>query len=167
MSETTTKSAQHLIGAQHRYLVFMLGEEHYGVPLLSVKEVIALPEFTPVPYTPSHFLGVMNLRGQVISVIDLRNKFGIKAQNSSETVVIICDLAPVVVGVVVNSVDYVVSLHEKDIQPRPQIESKKSTEYLSGVARKDQHLILLLDLAKALDVEDRVAINQVNQKKAA
>jgi purine-binding chemotaxis protein CheW len=86
----------------NRYLSFSLGTEEYAIPLLAVKEVIAMPEFTSVPYTPSHFLGIMNLRGQVISVMDLRKKLGIKPGSTAETAVIICDLSPLCIGVVVD-----------------------------------------------------------------
>ena len=141
-----------------RFLVFALGEEEYAIPLLSVKEVIALPEFTKIPQTPSHFLGIMNLRGQVISVMDLRLKFGIKAATTSETVVIICDLPPLCLGIVVNRVDSVLSIPETEIQPRPEFDGKKNVQYVTGVTRKDKKLVLLLDIASALDVQDRVAM---------
>ena len=74
--------------AGQRYLSFSLGSEDYAIPLLSVKEVIAVPEITPIPFTPSHFLGIMNLRGQVISIIDLRSKLGIKTKRERRNV---CD----------------------------------------------------------------------------
>ncbi len=76
---------------ENRFLCFSLGNEHYAIPLLTVKEVIAPPETTPVPQTPAYFKGIMNLRGQVISVIDLRTKLGIKPLQSAENAVIICD----------------------------------------------------------------------------
>ena len=75
-----------------RFLCFSLGAEEYAIPLLVVREVIAMPEYTPVPYTPPYFLGIMNLRGQVISVMDLRQKLGLKPRSDAETTVIICDL---------------------------------------------------------------------------
>ena len=92
-----------------RYLCFSLGEETFAIPLLSVREVIAVPEITRVPQTPAHFMGIMNLRGQVISILDLRTKMGIKVQKTSETPVIICDLSPLCVGVVVDSIQAVLN----------------------------------------------------------
>ena len=154
--------------ANARYLSFSLGTEEYALPLLAVKEVIAVPEFTPIPYTPTHFLGIMNLRGQVISVIDLRTKFGIKPTQSDETSVIICDMAPLVLGVVVDSVNSVLSPKALDISPKPDIESNRNTEYITAVYRRDKHLVLLLDIARTLTSEDRRAMDKgLTTKKAA
>lgn len=99
----------------NRYLNFSLGEEEFAIPLLSVKEVIAVPETTPIPHTPPHFLGIMNLRGQVISVIDLRKKFSINTKNTEETSVIILDLKNHFLGVVVDSVTSVLAIKNSDI----------------------------------------------------
>ncbi len=153
-----------------RFLNFSLAEEEFAVPLLSVREVIAIPETTPIPFTPAHFLGIMNLRGQVISVIDLRLKFGFKGNPlaTTEKAVIICDINGLAIGVVVDSVNHVLSVQEKDIQPRPEIQSSKASDYILGVTEKDKRLILLLDIAKALDVADYQAIKNANsQQKAA
>lgn len=141
-----------------RFLSFSLGNEEYAIPLLSVKEVIAMPEFTAVPQTPPHFLGIMNLRGQVISVMDLRVKFGIKPATSQETSVIICDLKSMAIGVVVDSINSVLSPEVEDLSPKPEIQSSKSTEYITGVYRKDKRMVLFLDIAKSLSVEDKLAV---------
>lgn len=144
-----------------RFLVFSLNDEEYAIPLLHVKEVIALPEVTQIPYTPSHFLGIMNLRGQVISIVDLRLKFKMKkAEKTSETTVVICDFESVVLGVVVDSVNCVMALNEGDIAPKPEIESSVNSGYITGVTKRDKKLVVLLNLAKALSVEDRQAMNK-------
>ncbi|MCM2322675.1 MAG: chemotaxis protein CheW [Oligoflexia bacterium] len=170
MSTNETKTTESLSGSTvQRFLSFSLGTEEYAVPLLRVKEVIALPDVTPVPYTPSHFLGIMNLRGQVTSVIDLRLKFRMKkVENSAETAVIIADLAPLSLGLVVDSINSVMAIRESDIADRPQIESSQSSEYIIGIAKRDKKLVLLLDLAKALSVEDHAALSKaLAQPKAA
>lgn len=151
----------------NRYLSFSLGKEEYAIPLLSVKEVIAMPEITHVPHTPPHFLGIMNLRGQVISIIDLRGKLGIKPLNSTETAVIICDLNPMSIGVVVDSINSVLSLKSELISAKPDIQGNKHHEYVTGIYRKDNHLVLLLDLAKTLDVQDQVAVSRSASTKNA
>lgn len=147
--------AQQTPGAERRYLVFTLVDEQYAVPLLQVKEVLGVTDTTPVPYTPRHFRGIMNLRGQVISIIDLRLKFRM-SQNEfgPETAVIILDLSPLSVGVIVDSVDSVLGLVEKDISPAPDVEITEKNDYIEGVARKDKKLILLLNIEKTLSVED-------------
>lgn len=148
-SETNARQLDH--GA--RFLSFSLGAEEYAIPILAVKEVIALPEITPIPFSPAYFLGIMNLRGQVISVIDLRMKLGIKAQNSPETSVIICDLTSTCLGVVVDSINSVVMPKAADLSPKPDVTTKNS-EYIEHVYRRDKDLILLIDIAKALGVQD-------------
>jgi purine-binding chemotaxis protein CheW len=160
-NENTEKLA--LTEDQLRQLSFSLGTEEYAIPLLSVKEVIALPETTPVPFSPSYFVGIMNLRGQVISVLDLRLKLGIKAQNTAETVVIICDLQPLSIGVVVNAVNNVLTLKPEELGPKPDIGNSKASEYIAGVCKRDSKLILLLDIAKALDVADLAAIKNAQK----
>lgn len=141
-----------------RFLIFSLCGEQYAVPLLKVKEVIALTETTPVPYSPSHFKGIMNLRGQVISVIDLRLKLKMpKGDTSSETAIIILDLSPLSLGIIVDSVESVLAVNRSEIQPPPDVGSS-NTAYIRGVAKKDKKLILLLDIERTLSVEDLKAM---------
>lgn len=147
-----------------RYLRFSLGKEDYAIPLLSVKEVIAVPEITPIPYSPPYLVGIMNLRGQVISVIDFRKKLGITAESGTETSVIICDLDPLVLGVIVDSINAVASPGPGDISPKPDLESSRKTDYITGVFHDESKLILLLDLAKALGVEDIQLASQLTNK---
>lgn len=155
-------------GQEQRFLQFSLGQEVYAVPLLSVKEVIAFPEITPIPSAPNHFLGIMNLRGKIISIIDLRTKFGIKTDSGSETAVIICDLYPLCLGVVVNSVNSVLTLAPDEICPKPDLDTSKKSDYITGVARKDTRLTLLIDIGRALDVKDyQVLENSSAGKKSA
>lgn len=151
----------------NRFLNFTLGEEEFAIPLLSVKEVIAVPETTPIPHTPPHFLGIMNLRGQVISVIDLRKKFSMTAKSNEETSVIILDLKSQFLGVVVDSVNSVLPIKNSEILEKPMIESSKSTEYITGVFRKNDHLVLLLDIFKTLSQEDKSAMQKSAPAKAA
>ncbi len=165
------KTSKSVVGATsvERYLEFSLGAEVYAMPLLAVREVIAVPEITPIPYTPPHFLGMMNLRGQVISVIDLRLKFNMKqaATHTPETAIIICNIGSLSLGVVVNSVNSVLALTSQDISEKPGIESSINTAYITGVTRKDNQLVLLLDIGKVLNVTDYAAITQAAPAKAA
>ncbi len=146
-----------------RYLCFMLGEESYAIPLLSVKEVIAPPEITPVPQTPPYFLGIMNLRGQIISVMDLRTKLSIKPSASSETSVIICDLISSSIGIVVDSIDSVLSPTREALSAKPEIQSQRNTDYIEGVFRNGEQLVLLLDVVKTLSLGDHQVISQAVQ----
>jgi len=149
----------------NRFLGFSLGEEEFGIPLLSVREVIGMPEITPVPQSPKHFLGIMNLRGQVISIVDLRLKFGIAPKKSSETVVVICDIGQSSLGMVVDSVNQVLSPGKDEIADKPDIEQSKANQFVTGVFRQDKKLILFIDIAKSLDMSEQALIQ--NQKKSA
>lgn len=148
-----------------RYMSFSLGKEEYAIPLLSVKEVLGMPEVTPVPQTPTYFLGIMNLRGQVISVMDLRLKLGIKPKDSAETVVVICQIGELVVGITVDSVNSVINPGEGEISPAPEVEATKNARFVSAVYRKGTDLVLLLDVGKALSLEDFKVLQQ-NSKAA-
>jgi purine-binding chemotaxis protein CheW len=136
-----------------RYLCFTLGKEEFAIPLLSIKEVIGVPEFTPIPQAPNYLLGIMNLRGQVISVMDLRIKLGIKPTTTEETSVIILDFGESQLGVVVDQVNSVQLLTKDDVAEKPAVDGSKAHEYILGVLRRENHLVLLLDIAKALSVE--------------
>lgn len=157
-TENQTESTADASGT--RFLSFSLGKEQYAIPLLSVKEVIAVPEITPIPHTPPHFLGLMNLRGQVISVIDLRHKLGIKSETGAETSIIICDLDPLCVGVVVDSINSVLAPEPSQISEPPPVQSTKNVDYITGVCKIEQDLVVLLHIGKALSVEDMRHIKQ-------
>lgn len=151
-----------------RYICFNLGEQEYGVPLLSIKEVLGFPEITPIPQTPSHFLGIMNLRGNVISVMDLREKIGLNSANTTETSVMIFDLGHYQLGVVVDKINAVITIPEADISERPVLESSASTDYIENVYRNKDQLVLLISIAKALSLEDHRTLEHIeHQQKAA
>ena len=142
-----------------RYLCFSLAAEEFAIPLLSVKEVIGVPEVTPIPQAQPHFVGIMNLRGNVISILDLRLKLGHKSSKTDETTVIVLDLGDYNIGVLVDSVNSVVSVNKEDVSPKPAMDAK-ATDYIVSVFRKSDRLVLMLDIAKALSVEDRSAIKK-------
>ena len=136
-----------------RYLCFTLGKEEFAIPLLSIKEVIGMPEVTPIPQAPNFLLGIMNLRGQVISIMDLRVKLGIKPTTTEETSVIILDFGSSQLGAVVDKVNSVQLLTKDDVAEKPAVDGSKAHDYILGVMRKENSLVLLLDIAKALSVE--------------
>lgn len=148
-----------------RYLCFNLGPEEFAIPLLSVREVLGLPEITPVPQTPPHFLGIMNLRGKVISIMDLRLKLGIKSAKTEETSVIILEIGEASLGVVVDQVNSVQEISAEERAEKPAMESSKSNEYVDGIYKKEDRLILLLDIAKALSIDEKKLLQ--NQQKLA
>lgn len=148
-----------------RFLEFSLGVEDYAIPLLMVKEVISIPETTPIPKAPKHFIGLMNLRGQVISIVDLRNKLTIKPkEETSDSAVIIVDFQGINIGVIVDSINRVLAFSTNEIQEMPELNSQVKSDYIRGVYKKEDGLTVLLDLAKCLDVKD---YNVLNSLKAA
>ncbi len=151
-----------------RYICFNIGNQEYGVPLLSIKEVLGLPEVTPIPQSPSHFLGIMNLRGNIISVMDLRIKIGAKAVNDAETSVMILDLGEYLLGVVVDQINSVMTINSADVAERPALESNQNTDYILNVYRnkEKERLVLLISIAKALSLEDHSHLAK-QQPKAA
>lgn len=140
-----------------RFLVFNLGTDSFAIPLLVVKEVIAVPDVTPLPFVPQHFIGIINLRGQVVSLMDLRLKLGVKATNTEETAVIIADLAPLTIGIIVDNVDSVIKPARQDINTKPEVDHHNNSEFITGVMRKDNRLTMFIDIARALDTHELVS----------
>jgi len=152
-----------------RYLNFSLCEEQYAIPLLQVKEVIGNLQTTPIPNAPTYFKGLINLRGQVISVLDLRQKLKLpKSETGLETTIIILDLEQSQIGVIVDSVDCVLNFAPEDIEAAGNLDTFSNSQFLEGVAKKDKKLILLLDIAKTLTEKDiQVARPPAGHKKSA
>ena len=160
MSVEQLKVNDQVSGDVHRFLEFTLGSEDYAIPILSVREVISVPETTPIPKAPSHFLGIMNLRGQVISVVDLRTKLKIKGkENNAEESVIIVDINGMNLGIVVDSINKVLAFTDEEVYEVPEIETQVNAEYIQGVYRKEDSLTVLLDVAKVLDLKDKKVLN--------
>lgn len=147
-----------------RFIEFSLGEEDYAIPLLMVREVISIPETTPIPKAPKHFIGLMNLRGQVISIVDLRTKLTIKPnEDMSDSAVIIVDFNGVNIGIIVDSINKVLAFSPNDVQEMPELESQVRSDYILGVYKKEDGLTVLLDIAQCLDVKDYNVLKSVKQ----
>ncbi len=133
------------------FLTFRLEGEMYGVPILSVQEIIGYQPATPVPNTPDWVSGVINLRGVVIPVLDLRTKFGMAAGRYDATsVIILVQVADKVMGSVVDGVDDVLYLTDEEIQPTPEMSGPVPAELLTGLGGRDGRLVRLLDLTRLL-----------------
>lgn len=134
-----------------RFLEFKLGEESYAVGLLKVREVITPPEVTAIPKAPPYVCGLINLRGTVLTVIDLRKKLGIKpGEDSSQNAVIIFDLEERLVGVVVDSIQKVLNMEEQKIKPVPDSDGQ-SMAHILGILHHEDKLIMWLDPKSLLD----------------
>lgn len=137
--------------AQGKYLTFTLGSEEYGLEILRVKEIIGLMEITHVPRMPAFVRGVINLRGKIIPVIDLRLKFGMEAHDDTrETCIIVVDLDGVNMGIVVDRVSEVLDLGENDIEETPDFGTAVETDFIMGMGKSGERVIMLLDIGKVL-----------------
>ena len=144
-------------------MVFTLGDDRFATPLSQVKEVIALATITPLPDVPAYFKGLINLRGKIISTIDLRVKLGIRVKptTTKKPSIIISEIDDVVIGAIVDDVIEVVGIDESQIERNLDISSKVSREYIAGVARSDTNpLTILLDIGKVLNVDELTSVRK-------
>jgi purine-binding chemotaxis protein CheW len=141
-----------------KYLTFVLSEEEYGLPVLKVREIIKVMDITQVPQVPAHVRGVINLRGKVIPVIDLRLKFGFESQDYTErTCIIVVEVdlgsSKVMMGIVVDSVSEVLNLTGNEIDDTPDFGERVTTDYMCGLAKVKGTVKILLDLDKVLGAD--------------
>lgn len=145
-------------GEERQIVVFSIGEEWYGVEIASVREIIVMQKITPVPRTPDFVQGIINLRGRVIPVLDLRKHFGFEVKPfDEEQRIMVADVGGEIVGVVVDSVLSVMRVPEAAVEPPSPMVTGPEAQYLVGVAKTENKLIILLDMAKIItDAEKRV-----------
>jgi purine-binding chemotaxis protein CheW len=137
--------------ATREVLVFVLGKEEYGVDILKVQEIRSYEKVTTLPAAPDYLKGIMNLRGIIVPVIDLRVKFGLPdPAYDAFTVVVILRIAARVIGMVVDGVSDVIQLAPGDVKAAPQLGSVVDGTYLAGLATQNERMILLLDIEKFL-----------------
>jgi purine-binding chemotaxis protein CheW len=137
-----------------KYLTFVLADEEYGLEILRVREIISLCGITSIPRTPVHVKGVVNLRGKVIPVVDLRLKFGLaEAEPTDETCIVVMDLGDVETGVVVDKVSEVLDIPEDSIDDAPSFGAGVDSDFILGMGKTEGRVTLLLDICKVLDAE--------------
>lgn len=142
-----------------KYLTLTLAEEEYGIGILQIKEIIGMMLITSVPQTPGYVKGVINLRGKVIPVVDLRIKFGLESIDYTErTCIIVVEITgsagTLLVGIVVDSVSEVLNIKEEDIEPPPDLGAREDTDYISGMAKMEGGVKILLDIDRVLKSEE-------------
>ncbi len=138
-----------------KYLTFTLADEEYGIGILKIKEIIGMMQVTSVPQTPEFVKGVINLRGKVIPVVDLRLRFGMEAMDYTErTCIIVVEIkgssGTVQIGIVVDSVSEVLSIRGEDIEDTPTFGTKLNTDYILGMAKMEGGVKILLDIDQVL-----------------
>ncbi len=146
-----------------KYLTFQLAEEGYGIGILKVREIIGMLPVTPVPQTPGFLKGVINLRGQVIPVVDLRLKFGLREEDYTErTSIIVVEVkglaSNIPIGIVVDTVSEVINIQAQDIEPAPTFGSSVSTNFILGMAKTEGGVKILLNIDQVLSAEELGAL---------
>ncbi|MEP7383358.1 MAG: chemotaxis protein CheW [Gemmatimonadota bacterium] len=144
-----------------KYLTFFLANEEYGLEILKVHEIIGMLPITRVPRTPLFVRGLINLRGKVIPIIDLRQRFGMSREGAEDSCVIVVQVHGTQLGVVVDKVSEVLSIAEADIEPTPSFGVDVSTEYLLGLAKSDGKVRLLLDIDRVLTASEFDSVQAV------
>ncbi len=148
-----------VVEREGKYLTFTLADEDYGIGILKIKEIIGMQAITPVPQTPEHVKGVINLRGKVIPVVDLRLRFGMDAAEYNErTCIIVVEVegtsGTVQIGIVVDAVSEVLSIGGEEIEDTPTFGTKLNTDYILGMAKMEGGVKILLDIDQVLSAED-------------
>jgi purine-binding chemotaxis protein CheW len=147
-----------------QYLTFVLNQQLYGVPIATVREINRMSDITPVPKTPEYVAGVMNLRGKVIPVINLRMKLNLKAiPTTKETCIIVIESRVGQVGMIVDSVSAVIELISSQIEPTPNLGNTNETEFVLGMGKVENKVVILIDIVRALSSNQLNEISQISE----
>ena len=150
-------------------MTFLMANEKYGLEILKVREIIGMLDVTSVPTTPAFIRGVINLRGKVIPVIDLRLKFGIKAKEDTErTCIIVVDLAQaaqdMTMGIIVDEVSDVLDIDQGQIEPPPSFGANIRTDFILGMGKVDRKVMTMLDIDRVLTEQEITLVESSTQK---
>lgn len=138
-----------------QWVTFQLEDETYGINVMQVREVLRYTEIAPVPGAPDYVLGIINLRGNVVTVIDTRSRFGLtQGEVTDNTRVIVIEAESQVIGIMVDSVAEVVYLKTSEIDTTPSVGTDESAKFIQGVSNRNGHLLILVDLNKLLSDEE-------------
>ena len=141
---------------EQQLVVFELAGEFYGINIAVVESIIKMQEITQLPQTPAYIKGVTNLRGTVLPVIDLRIRFGLETQkDTKQTRVIIVTMGNVKVGLMVDGVSEVLRISDESIEPLPPMVSSVNSDFLKGIVRLEDRLIILLEVERVLDLQEQ------------
>ncbi|HEY6882232.1 MAG TPA: chemotaxis protein CheW [Polyangiales bacterium] len=151
MSATNSAAAN---AERSQFITFTLGQGEYGVEILNVQEFKGYSAVTSIPNTPPHLRGVMNLRGVIVPVFDLRIRLGLDAALNDFTVIVVAVVKGRTVGLVVDTVSDVIDITPEDIQGTPELSSRTSTAYLRGMAKISDRLVILLNLDQLIGIDD-------------
>ena len=138
-----------------QWVTFKLDNEKYGIKVMQVQEVLRMTEIAPVPGAPDYVLGIINLRGNVVTVIDTRLRFGLpEREPDDDTRIVIVEAEDNVVGILVDSVAEVADLHTSEIETAPNVGNDESSKYIQGVSSRGDELLILVDVNKLLSDDE-------------
>ena len=165
LAEKMDQAVKVMANQEGKYLTFTLAEEEYGIGILKIKEIIGMMSITSVPRTPDFVKGVINLRGQVIPVVDLRRRFGMDEIDYTERTCIIVveiegEIGTIMIGIVVDSVSEVLNIKGEDIEPAPTFGARLNTDYILGMAKMGGGVKILLDIDKVLSSEEVMILKE-------
>ena len=154
-----------LITEEQQYLTFNLADEMFGIEVVQVREILDVIKITKVPQTPDFMCGVINLRGNVVPVVDMRLKFGMtKTEKTVDTCIVVMEInvdnETTILGVLVDSVEEVIELEQKDIEPAPKIGTRLRIEFIKGMGKKDDKFIIILNIDKIFSSEELLMLNK-------
>jgi purine-binding chemotaxis protein CheW len=150
-----SQNVQKAEGPVSQWVTFRLDEETYGINVMQVQEVVRVPEIAPVPGAPDFVLGIINLRGNVVTVIDTRKRFGLTPKEADDsTRIVIAEAKGQVVGTLVDNVAEVVELRGSDIEAAPNVGNDQSSRFIQGVFSREGKLLILVDVEKLLTPDE-------------
>lgn len=145
-----------------QWVTFRLAGETYGINVMQVQEVLRYSEIAPVPGAPSYVLGIINLRGNVVTVLDTRNRFGLQpAEVTDQTRIVIIEADKHVIGILVDAVAEVVYLRHSEIETAPNVGNEESAKFIQGVCHKSDELLILVELDKLLTDEEWADLEEI------
>lgn len=144
-----------------KFLTFFLAGEEYGIEILSVHEIIGMMPITGVPGTPDYICGIINLRGKIIPIVDLRSKFGMESKaQTAETCIIVVHVQGVEVGIVVDRVSEVLNIAAGDIEPPPSFGKDVNTDYILGIGKSQSKVKILLNIGRVISSDQIVQLQR-------
>jgi purine-binding chemotaxis protein CheW len=160
-----TNEAATAIAPGREFLAFRLGQEEYGIDILKVQEIRGYDAVTGIANAPDYIKGVINLRGNIVPIVDLRIKFRLaSAEYSDLTIVIILNIARRMIGVVVDSVSDVIALKAEQIRPAPRFGAALDTEFMMGLGTVDERMLILVDIEKLMSSSEMGLIETVEAR---
>ena len=162
MEDNETKVARRQSDEILQLVSFQIGTEEFGVDILKVQEINRMVDITKVPRSPEFVEGIINLRGKVIPIIDLRKRFNMElSAHDKNTRIVVVDIEGQTMGMVVNSVSEVLRIPASTIEPTPDVETSVESEYIRDVAKLDNRLLIHLDLSRILSGEERHVLTEL------